>query len=64
MRASARQKTDYVQIGALAAVTLGVVLLLQSLGLDVSGEAFVWPLVLAGIGTALIVGRSGRPIDE
>ena len=28
------------------------------------GAALLWPIVLAALGTALIVGRSGRPIDE
>ena len=35
----------------------------QSIGLGF-GDALLWPVVLAAMGTALIVGRSGRPIDE
>ena len=40
-----------------------MLLLAQSLGLGFS-DALLWPIVLAAMGTALIVGRSGRPIDE
>ena len=54
---------DLLQVLALGAVTLGVLLLAQSLGLGFS-SALLWPIVLAAIGSALIVGRSGRPIDE
>jgi signal transduction histidine kinase len=56
-------RNDLVQVVALGAVTLGVLLLAQSLGLGFS-SALLWPIVLAAMGTALIVGRSGRPIDE
>ncbi len=56
-------RNDLVQVLALGAVTLGVLLLAQSLGLGFS-SALLWPIVLAAMGTALIVGRSGRPIDE
>ena len=56
-------RNDLVQVLALGAVTLGVLLLAQSLGLGFS-DALLWPIVLAAMGTALIVGRSGRPIDE
>ena len=52
-----------MQVLALGAVTLGVLLLAQSIGLGF-GDALLWPIVLAAMGTALIVGRSGRPIDE
>ena len=58
-----RRRSDWVQIAALGAVVLGVLLLSQSIGLRVPDQV-VWPLVLAAMGTALIVGRSGRPIDE
>jgi signal transduction histidine kinase len=52
-----------VQVAALGAVTVGVLLLTRSM--DVAfGDALLWPIVLAAAGTALIVGRSGRPIDE
>jgi signal transduction histidine kinase/phage shock protein PspC (stress-responsive transcriptional regulator) len=57
------RRSDWVQIAALGAVVLGVLLLSQSIGLRVPDQV-VWPLVLAAMGTALIVGRSGRPIDE
>ena len=56
-------RNDLVQVLALGAVTLGVLLLAQSLGLGFS-DALLWPIVLAAMGSALIVGRSGRPIDE
>jgi signal transduction histidine kinase len=56
-------RNDLVQVLALGAVTLGVLLLAQSLGLGFR-DALLWPVVLAAMGTALIVGRSGRPIDE
>ena len=56
-------RNDLVQVAALGTVTLGVLLLAQSLGLGFS-SALLWPIVLAAMGTALIVGRSGRPIDE
>ncbi|HEX5586544.1 MAG TPA: PspC domain-containing protein [Acidimicrobiia bacterium] len=56
-------RSDWVQIVALGAVTLGVFLLAQSIGLGLS-DAFVWPVVLAALGAVLIVGRSGKPIDE
>ena len=56
-------RNDLVQVLALGAVTLGVLLLAQSLGLGFS-SALLWPIVLAAMGSALIVGRSGRPIDE
>lgn len=58
-----RSRNDIVQVLALGAVTLGVLLLAKSLGLGFS-DALLWPIVLAAMGTALIVGRSGRPIDE
>ena len=38
-------------------------LLAQRIGLGLS-DALVWPVVLAAMGAALIVGRSGKPIDE
>jgi signal transduction histidine kinase/phage shock protein PspC (stress-responsive transcriptional regulator) len=56
-------RTDWVQIAALGAVTLGVLVLAESAGFGVSSTV-VWPVVLAAVGTALIVGRSGRPVDE
>jgi signal transduction histidine kinase len=59
----ARQRSDWVQVAALGAVVLGALLLSQSMGLRLP-DAIVWPVVLAAMGTALIVGRSGRPIDE
>jgi signal transduction histidine kinase/phage shock protein PspC (stress-responsive transcriptional regulator) len=58
-----RQRSDWVQVAALGAVVLGALLLSQSMGLRLP-DAIVWPVVLAAMGTALIVGRSGRPIDE
>jgi signal transduction histidine kinase/phage shock protein PspC (stress-responsive transcriptional regulator) len=58
-----RPRNDVVQVLALGAFTLGVLLLARSLGLGF-GDALLWPVVLAAMGTALIVGRSGRPIDE
>ena len=58
-----RSRNDLVQVVALGAVTLGVLLLARSIGLGFS-DALLWPIVLAAMGTALIVGRSGRPIDE
>ena len=58
-----RRRSDWVQVAALGAVVLGVLLLSQSIGLGCRDQV-VWPLVLAAMGTALIVGRSGRPIDE
>ena len=58
-----RSRNDLVQVLALGAVTLGVLLLAQSIGLGFGG-ALLWPIVLAAMGTALIVGRSGRSIDE
>jgi signal transduction histidine kinase len=58
-----RSRDDLVQVAALGALTVGVLLLVQSLGLGFS-DALVWPVVLAALGAALIVGRSGRPIDE
>jgi signal transduction histidine kinase/phage shock protein PspC (stress-responsive transcriptional regulator) len=58
-----RGPSDWVQIAALGAIVLGVLLLSQSIGLGVP-DVVVWPVVLAAMGTALIVGRSGRPIDE
>ena len=58
-----RSRNDLVQVLALGAVTLGVLLLAKSIGLGF-GDALLWPIVLAAMGTALIVGRSGRPIDE
>jgi len=60
---SDRPRTDPVQVGALATVTVGVLLLAQSTGIGFAG-AFVWPVALAALGTALIIGRSGRSIDE
>jgi signal transduction histidine kinase len=56
-------RTDWVQMLALGAVTLGVLLIAQSSGIG-APSTLVWPIVLAAMGTALIVGRSGRPIDE
>jgi signal transduction histidine kinase len=56
-------RTDWVQVAALGAVTLGVLLLAQSTGAGVP-SALVWPIVLGALGAALLVGRSGRPIDE
>ena len=58
-----RARNDLVQVLALGAVTLGVLLLARSIGLGFD-DAILWPVVLAAMGTALIVGRSGRPIDE
>ena len=52
-----------MQVAALGALTIGVLLLAKSIGFGFS-DALVWPIVLAALGTALIVGRSGRPIDE
>jgi signal transduction histidine kinase/phage shock protein PspC (stress-responsive transcriptional regulator) len=59
----ARSHNDVVHVLALGAVTLGVLLLAKSMGLGFS-DSLLWPIVLAAMGTALIVGRSGRPIDE
>jgi signal transduction histidine kinase len=59
----ARRRSDWVQVVALGAVVLGALLLSQSMGMRLP-DAIVWPVVLAAMGTALIVGRSGRPIDE
>ena len=58
-----RSRSDWVQVAALGAVTLGILLLSQRIGLGLS-DALVWPVVLAAMGAALIVGRSGKPIDE
>jgi signal transduction histidine kinase len=58
-----RHRSDWVQVAALGAVTLGILLLTQRIGLGLS-DALVWPVVLAAMGAALIVGRSGKPIDE
>ena len=58
-----RGRSDWVQVAALGAVTLGTLLLSQRIGLGLS-DALVWPVVLAAMGAALIVGRSGKPIDE
>ena len=58
-----RSRSDWVQVAALGAVTLGILLLAQRIGLGLS-DALVWPVVLAAMGAALIVGRSGKPIDE
>ena len=58
-----RPRNDFVEVLALGAVTLGVLLLARSIGLGFD-DALLWPIVLAAMGTALIVGRSGRPIDE
>ncbi len=58
-----RARNDLVQVLALGTVTLGVLLLARSMGLGFS-DGLLWPIVLAAMGTALIVGRSGRPIDE
>ena len=55
--------SDWVQIAALGAIVLGVLLLSRTIGLNVS-DAIIWPVVLAAMGAALIVGRSGQPIDE
>jgi signal transduction histidine kinase len=62
-RSGAHDRTDWVQVLALGALTLGVLLLAQTLGLHVP-DALLWPVVLAAMGTALIVGRSGKPVDE
>ena len=62
-RSARRERSDWVQIAALGAIVLGVLLLSRSIGLNVS-DAIIWPVVLAAMGAALIVGRSGRPIDE
>ncbi len=62
-RGPRRSRDDLVQVAALGALTVGVLLLVKSLGLGFS-DALVWPVVLAALGAALIVGRSGRPIDE
>jgi signal transduction histidine kinase len=61
--ANAQRRADWVQVAALAALTFGVLLLAQRIGLGLS-DALVWPVVLAAMGAALIVGRSGKPIDE
>jgi signal transduction histidine kinase len=61
--APARARSDFVQVLALGAVTLGVLLLARSIGLGFN-DGLLWPIVLAAMGTALIIGRSGRPIDE
>ena len=58
-----RHRSDWVQVAALGAVTLGILLIAQRVGLGLS-DALVWPVVLAAMGAALIVGRSGKPIDE
>lgn len=58
-----RERSDGVQVIALGAIVLGVLLLSQSMGLNVS-DTIIWPVVLAAMGAALIVGRSGKPIDE
>ena len=58
-----RHRSDWVQVVALGALTLGILLLTQRIGLGLS-DALVWPVVLAAMGAALIVGRSGKPIDE
>jgi signal transduction histidine kinase len=58
-----RGRSDWVQVAALGALTLGILLLAQRIGLGLS-DALVWPVVLAAMGAALIVGRSGKPIDE
>ncbi len=60
---SRKPPTDWVQAGALGAVTLGAVLLTESAGVQLPGT-FVWPVLAAALGTALIVGRSGRPVDD
>jgi len=62
-RTHRRARSDWVQIAALGALTLGILLLTQRIGLGLS-DTFVWPVVLAAMGAALIVGRSGKPIDE
>jgi signal transduction histidine kinase len=62
-RVARRERSDWVQIAALGAIVLGVLLLSRSIGLNVS-DAIIWPVVLAAMGAALIVGRSGKPIDE
>jgi signal transduction histidine kinase len=58
-----RHRSDWVQVAALGALTLGILMLTQRIGLGLS-DALVWPVVLAAMGAALIVGRSGKPIDE
>jgi signal transduction histidine kinase/phage shock protein PspC (stress-responsive transcriptional regulator) len=62
-RGSERPRNDLVQVAALGAITLGVLMLARFAGLGF-GDAVLWPVVLAAMGTALIIGRSGRPIDE
>jgi signal transduction histidine kinase len=62
-QAGERTRSDVVQVLALGAITLGVLLFARAVGLGFS-DALLWPVVLAAMGTALIVGRSGRPIDE
>jgi signal transduction histidine kinase/phage shock protein PspC (stress-responsive transcriptional regulator) len=58
-----KARSDWVQVGALGAITLGLLLIARQIGVGLS-DAFVWPVVLAAMGAALIVGRSGKPIDE
>lgn len=48
-----RDRLDATQIGSLGLVTLGVLLLLENLGLRVVGD-LVWPVVLVVIGAAVI----------
>jgi signal transduction histidine kinase/phage shock protein PspC (stress-responsive transcriptional regulator) len=59
----ARGHNDFVQVLALGTLTLGTLLLARAVGLNFD-DRLLWPVVLAATGTALIVGRSGRPIDE
>jgi signal transduction histidine kinase/phage shock protein PspC (stress-responsive transcriptional regulator) len=58
-----RPRNDPVQVAALGAVTVGMLMLATSMGFSF-GAALLWPMVLAALGTALLVGRSGRSIDE
>src|SRR5204862_3490094 len=58
-----RPRNDPVQVAALGAVTVGMLMLATSMGLSF-GAALLSPMLLAALGTALLVGRSGRSIDE
>lgn len=58
-----RHRNDFVQVLALGTITLGVLLLARSIGMGFD-DRLLWPAVLAAMGTALLVGRSGRSIDE
>lgn len=50
---------DPVQVAALGAVVLGVLMLARTIGWWF-GDAFVWPFALAGAGLALLWARPGR----